>query len=54
MKVRRQTKLYPCTRCAELILHDDMHKHVLFRCPERVSKERLLRTGRTYEPKAGR
>lgn len=49
-----QTKTYTCTRCAAPILHDDMNKHVLFRCPERVTKQRLLQSGKTYEPRTGR
>jgi len=53
MKIRRQ-KLYCCTQCAGLIPHDDMHKHFLFRCSERVSKERLLAKGKTYCPVSGR
>ena len=54
MKIRRQRKLYPCTRCTGLILHDDMHKHVLFRCRERVTKQRLLLSGKVYSPVSGR
>lgn len=51
MKPWRQTKTYPCVRCGvEWVLHDAMHKHVLFYCRERVSKERLLAKGKSYEP----
>lgn len=30
-----QRKLYACTACGVQLLHDQMHDHVSFRCPDR-------------------
>lgn len=49
-----QTKEYRCIRCGEVLLHDSMHRHVSYLCPERVSKQLLLLSGKTYEPRIGR
>jgi len=52
----KQTRLYECSGCARLFLHDLMHSHWAFRCPARpMPKKRLAPVviGRIYEPKAG-
>lgn len=56
MKIWKQTKRYVCSQCAELVLHDSMHKHVSYLCHFRPSaiKKRLLAQGKVYEPKASR
>lgn len=59
MKMRRQRKLYPCTRCAGFFLHDAMYRHVTFECSLRPPTnaqllQRFLMDGKVYHPMAER
>jgi DNA-directed RNA polymerase subunit RPC12/RpoP len=54
MNFWRQKRLFTCTGCGQRLLHDQMHKHWAFRCPDRrmLKKKRVL-VGRIFRPAIG-